>query len=118
MSGQEVCTQVDPLFESLEKWQRENPVRRRITSADLEQEEGNFITYCGRFRRKRPASRVPDATNINDFQLEDCRGIVFIRPTKFISTGEIRKVSERTHSSKQEKTFDLIIYSDESWGVL
>lgn len=51
MNGQDICTQEDPLFSQLETWQRENPVRRRVTSADFEKEENNFVTYCGRFRR-------------------------------------------------------------------
>ena len=92
MSGQEISQQADPLFAKLETWQRENPVRRRITSQDLEKEEGNFVTYCGRFRRKLPVHHLSDPRNADDFQLDDGRGVVFIRPTRFIAVEEIRKV--------------------------
>ena len=92
MNGQDICTQEDPLFFQLETWQRENPVRRRVTSADFEKEENNFVTYCGRFRRKRPAERSLNAQNVNDFQLADSRGTVFVRPTRFIKKEDIRKV--------------------------
>ena len=92
MNGQDTFPQEDPLFATLENWQRENPVRRRVTSADLDKEEGNFITYCGRFRRKRPAERSVNAQNQHDFQLADDKGTVFIRPTKFIKKEDIRQV--------------------------
>ena len=92
MSGQDAQTLADPMFEALESWQKENPVRRRITSEDLPREHGNFVTFCGRFRRKRSASRGPRGDNVNDFQLADARGTVFIRPTRFISKEDIKQV--------------------------
>jgi len=82
----------DPMFAQLETWQKENPVRKRITSADLVKEHGNFVTFSGRFRRKRSATRGPRTENVDDFQLADDRGTIFIRPTRFISKDEIKKV--------------------------
>ena len=82
----------DPLFAKLETWQQENPVRKRITSADLVNQHGNFVTFCGFFRRKRTATRGPRTDNSEDFQLADDKGTVFIRPTRFLKKEEIKKV--------------------------
>ena len=92
MNGQDSVTLEDPLFAQLESWQRENPVRRRITTTDLQKEQGNFVTICGRFRRKRTARRGPRTEDVDDFQIADDKGVVFIRPTRFISRQEIKEV--------------------------
>ena len=93
MNGQAVVVMEDPLFEQLETWQKENPVRRRVTSADLCKEQGNFVTFCGRYRRKRSARRGPRAEDDDDFQLADDKGVVFVRPTRFITRREMKEVS-------------------------
>ena len=92
MNGQELHQLEDPLFASLESWQRENPVRHRINSSDLEKENGNFVTVCGRFRRKRQSKRKDLEIEEDDFQLQDDRGVIFVRPTKFISRVDVSKV--------------------------
>ena len=80
------------MFAQLENWQKENPVRRRITSLDVVKEHGNFVTFTGKFRRKRSATRGPRNENANDFQLADDRGTLFIRPTRFIKKEDIKQV--------------------------
>ena len=92
MSGQETVQMEDPLFAQLEDWQKENPVRKRITSSDLVKENGNFVTFTGKFRRKRSARRGPRGEDTDDFQLADDRGTIFIRPTRFIRRSEIKTV--------------------------
>ena len=92
MNGQDPMTMKDPLFAKMETWQKENPVRRRITSADICKEQGNFITYAGQFRRKRVSNRKAPSDGVDEFQLADDKGVLFIRPTKFISRDDIKKV--------------------------
>ena len=94
MNGQDVQTLEDPLFANLENWQKENPVRKRITSSDLPKEHGMFVTFTGRFRRKRSATRGPRNEGDNDFQLADDRGTIFIRPTRFLKKETIKQVRD------------------------
>ena len=109
MSGQDTVTLEDPLFSKLESWQRENPVRRRVNSSDLAKEHGNFVTYCGHFRRKRVGKRDENSSEVDEFQLADHHGVVFIKPTKFISRDDIKKV--KTISKIKERSFGILVKS-------
>ena len=84
------------MFASLETWQRENPIRKRITSRDLINENGNFVTFCGRFKPSRRPERNSDKNeNVarkDTFQLVDDRGLVLVKATRFISEEQIEKV--------------------------
>ena len=102
MNGQATQTLEDPLFAGLENWQKENPVRKRVTSDGLTREEGNFVTYTGKYRRKRSASRGPRGEDANDFQLVDERGVVFIRPTRFLKKEQIKQVSFHSFSAQSK----------------
>ena len=90
MSGQDVFTLEDPLFQKLETWQRENPVRRRVTSTMIEQEHGNFITFSGTFSRRPPAEK--ENYQDGDVHLYDDKGSCIIRPTRFIDAGLLKQV--------------------------
>ena len=104
MNGQESNQLEDPLFASLADWQRENPVRRRITSQDLSKEDGNFVTFTGRFKNNRrpdrsphkgaddKSDRVKSTSEGETFQLLDHYGLVEIRTTRFISIAEVENV--------------------------
>ena len=105
MNGQEISQMEDPLFATLETWQRENPVRRRINSSDLTKEQGNFVTFTGRFKAVRRPSRCSSRTDTNQnqkgedgqaeemcIQLLDQTGLVEVKPTKFIKSETISKV--------------------------
>ena len=87
MNGQEVSKLEDPLFATLKTWQRENPVRRRVNSQDLGKEQGNFVTFTGRFK----SVRRPTEETIR-IQLLDQTGLVEILTTEFIESDTINKV--------------------------